>query len=39
MIVDPMLQVEPKPKSVDFAKLFGPYLKLELGMWGFHVHV
>jgi hypothetical protein len=39
MKVDPILPVGPKPKSVDPTKLFGPYLKLELGMRGFRVPV
>jgi hypothetical protein len=37
--VDPMLAVGQKPKYVDTTKLFGPYLKLELGMRGFRVSV
>jgi hypothetical protein len=34
-----MLPVGPKPKFVDPAKLFGPYLKMDLRVWSFHAPV
>jgi hypothetical protein len=37
MVVDLMVSVGPKPKIADPANLFGPYLKMDLGMWGFRV--